>query len=113
MKSWTEANVIAQSGQERSTTLTWSITAGYENATITDPSDPTINIEESVYDSFDLKRIDPINASNTPYSNGWFLKYDTIESVRLYDGSTWVDVAAPSGGWIPEWPIRWLRANGC
>ncbi|MGO1402288.1 MAG: DUF5979 domain-containing protein [Flaviflexus sp.] len=100
VKSWTEANVIAQSGQERSTTLTWSITAGYENATITDPSDPTINIEESVYDSFDLKRIDPINASNTPYSNGWFLKYDTIESVRLYDGSTWVDVAAPSGGWI-------------
>ncbi|AZQ76950.1 hypothetical protein EJ997_05980 [Flaviflexus ciconiae] len=100
VKSWTEANVIAQSGQERSTTLSWSLTAGYENATITDPSDPTINIEESVYDSFDLKRIDPINASNTPYSNGWFLKYDTIESVRLYDGSTWVEVAAPSGGWI-------------
>ena len=44
--------------------------------------------------------LQPIAASSTPYSNGWWLKYDTVTEVALFNGTTWAVVLAPAGTWM-------------
>ena len=103
-KRWNQSQVIAQSGQTRSTTLDWRVSDGYEQVAITDaattaalgdPSDPV----DTVYDAFNLTGINAIGADSEPFSNGWHLRYDLITDVQLFTGA-WVSVAAPAGGWI-------------
>src|SRR5690606_25801330 len=98
-KDWNDLSVAAQSGQLRQTPLGWFVTEGYSSVTITDTGDGTA-LEDSVFDAFDLERIAPINANTTPFTQGWYLKYDTIERIELFDGTTWNTVPEPVGGWI-------------
>ncbi|WP_291379568.1 hypothetical protein [Demequina sp.] len=82
-KAWSQITVPAQSGAERSTSLTWSVgesntqVAITDSAGLTDPDAP----EDTVFEAFDLLSLDPIAASDTPFTNGWYMKYDTVESV--------------------------------
>lgn len=98
-KDWSDTTVAAQSGQLRQTPLAWSVIEGYSSVTITDTGDGT-SLADSVFDAFDLERIAPINANTTPFTQGWYLKYDTIDRIELFDGTTWNTVPEPAGGWI-------------
>ncbi|MGM7680249.1 DUF5979 domain-containing protein [Microbacterium sp. A94] len=104
-KHWDQPTVAAQSGQTRSTTLSWRVGTGYEEVVITDSAPATElgapqNPAETVFDSFNLTRVNVINASNQPYTNGWYLRYDVITAVELYIDGAWVAMPAPAAGWI-------------
>lgn len=108
-KHWSEATVSAQSGQLRGTTLSWRVDQGYGRVVITDPApakgafDPASApgaVSGTVYDAFDLVRINAIPASATPFSNGWYMKYDVVDAVELYIAGAWQTVPAPAAGWI-------------
>ncbi|GAA1857114.1 DUF5979 domain-containing protein [Microbacterium koreense] len=81
-------SVIARSGDTIPSVLRWS-TGGYsgiESMTITDIAAPeTTAIADSVYDAFDLVRVQPITSTTDP-----LIVFDAVESVKLYDGSGWV-----------------------
>ena len=98
-KAWSDSFVPAQSDAQRSTALSWSVGDGYRSVTITDPTNAATPAT-SVFDAFDLKSIAAIAVSSTPFSNGWYLKYDTVDSVQIYSGGAWVTVPAPGGGWV-------------
>jgi len=99
-KKWNIVTVPAQSGAQRLTTLSWSVNQAYQQVAITDPENPA-DPQNSAFEAFDLKSINSIAASNTPFTNGWYLKYDTIDSIELYDAvNGWVTVTAPVGGWV-------------
>jgi hypothetical protein len=100
-KTWVEAAVDAQSGDRATTHLDWSVSRGHSPVVITDGVDPaTTPVVDTVFDAFDLVRISPVAAGSTPYSSGWFLRYDTVTQVALYDGSGWTVVPAPGGSWM-------------
>ncbi|GAA4843647.1 hypothetical protein GCM10023221_22280 [Luteimicrobium xylanilyticum] len=90
-KTWDDpANVPERSGDERGATLHWS-TGGFSNldsVVVSDVADPTQPIQDSVFDAFDLVRIDPITAADDPH-----LKYDKVTSVELYVDGAWVEAA--------------------
>ncbi|WEK60706.1 MAG: DUF5979 domain-containing protein [Candidatus Microbacterium colombiense] len=108
-KRWSEPTVSAQSGQLRGTTLSWRVDPGFGRISITDPApavdafDPSSApgaVAGTVYDAFDLVRIDAIPANSTPFSNGWYMRYDIVDAVELFVGGAWQTVIAPAGGWI-------------
>jgi fimbrial isopeptide formation D2 family protein len=101
-KRWSAADVPAQSGLMRSTDLGWRVRDGFATVAIADPAqDPAATpVSETVFDAFDLVRIEPVAASSTPYSNGWFLRYDSVTAVELFVGGEWQAVPAPNGGWV-------------
>ncbi|PRA80651.1 DUF5979 domain-containing protein [Microbacterium sp. MYb66] len=108
-KRWSEPTVSAQSGQLRGTTLSWSVGEGYGSVVISDPAtsgdafDPASApgaIAGSVFDAFDLVRINAIPADPEPFSNGWYMRYDNVDAVELYLGGTWQTIPAPPEGWI-------------
>ena len=108
-KRWSEPTVSAQSGQLRGTRLSWQVGEGYGRVAISDPASSTQAFDPSsapgavagtVFDAFDLVRIDPIAADDEPFSNGWYLKYDTVDSVQLFILGSWQIVPAPAGGWV-------------
>ncbi|WAA65356.1 DUF5979 domain-containing protein [Microbacterium oxydans] len=108
-KRWSEPTVSAQSGQLRGTTLSWRVDEGYGRVAITDPApaadafDPASApgaVAGTVYDAFDLARIDAIPANSAPFSNGWYMQYDVVDAVELYRGGAWQTVTEPPGGWI-------------
>lgn len=97
-KAWDLDVVEARSQAQVGAQLSWS-TAGYTGlakVTITDSQDPGLGtLPDSVYDSWDLLRIDPITAADDPV-----LTYDEITKIELFQlpaGSTdptagsWVD----------------------
>lgn len=91
-KEWVDpvpAVVIARSGEQATARLHWS-TGGYSNLdqvvvadTATPPADDAA-IAASVFQAFDLVRIQPITA------DPW-LQYDQVVAVQLWNGSAWVD----------------------
>ncbi|TDE98814.1 DUF11 domain-containing protein [Occultella glacieicola] len=98
-KAWNQPSVPAQTSEQRSTTLSWSVGSGYEGVQISDPTNPDAPAD-SVFEAFDLVRVEGIGADADPYSNGWHLRYDLITAVELYSGGAWVEASAPAGGWI-------------
>jgi len=96
-KAWTTDVVTALTDATASTTLTWGIQPGHDSVTLTD--DPSGSVGESVFDAFNLTGLQPVGTSTVPYTNGWYLTYDTVAAVELYDGSAWVPVSAPDGSW--------------
>ncbi|MBM7516218.1 DUF5979 domain-containing protein [Nocardioides nitrophenolicus] len=99
-KTWVEAAVDAQSSERATTHLDWSVGTGHTPVIITDGVAPaTTPVADTVYDAFDLVRIEPVAASTTPYTSGWYLRYDTVTRVELYDGTGWTVVPAPGGSW--------------
>ncbi|WP_420113345.1 DUF5979 domain-containing protein, partial [Pseudactinotalea sp.] len=113
-KEWNEPFVDSQSSQERSTTLSWSVAEGFESVTITDPAEAedASNPEDTVFQAFDLVAVDPITASSEPFSNGWWLRYDTITALQLYDGDAWVTVTEPLGGWLANGAFVGYQLSG-
>src|SRR5699024_1052624 len=102
-KQWSDPTVAAQSSQQRDTSLSWKVAAGFETVQITDPSDATADGEDTVFDAFNLVGIDAIGGSgestDAPFTNAWYLKYDTVSSVELYIHGSWTPVIAPGGSW--------------
>lgn len=84
-----DATVIARSGDTIPSTLSWS-TGGYsglQRVWITDVPNPgSVDVADTVYDAFDVIRVEPITAAQDP-----FLTYDQVAAVRLFNGSRWVD----------------------
>lgn len=102
-KSWDEVAVSSQSADRAGTDLRWSVSEGFSSVTVTDMAgSPVADVAETVFDAFDLVAVDPIAASNDPFSNGWYLKYDSVTQVELYDSGAdaWVTVPAPAGSWM-------------
>ncbi|WP_408896450.1 DUF5979 domain-containing protein [Nocardioides sp. R1-1] len=101
-KTWAESAVDAQSSDRATTHLDWNVGRGLSPVAISDAaSDPASTaVAETVYDAFDLVRVQPVASSATPYATGWYLRYDTVTEVALYDGTGWVPVPAPGGSWM-------------
>ena len=103
-KGWDRLTVASQSDQQASTRLTWSVDAGLSPVQILDTAaDPaTTPVRTTVFDAFDLVAVQPIAASDEPYSNGWWLKYDTVTQVALFNAVTnqWDPVSPPGGTWM-------------
>ncbi|WP_183407847.1 DUF5979 domain-containing protein [Nocardioides marmoriginsengisoli] len=101
-KAWDRIAVSSQSGEQAGTTLTWDVTAGFGSVLISDAAtDPaTADVAGTVFDAFDLLRVGHADASDEPYSKGWYLKYDTVTKVELFRGGGWQEVAAPGGSWM-------------
>ena len=102
-KTWIPPTVTAQSGQQATTRLAWRAAEGASSVAITDPAGST-DPAYTVFDAFDLVRIPAVASTATPFSNGWYLRYDTVTDVQLLlpDGAgarTWQSVTAPAGGW--------------
>lgn len=99
-KRWTRDFLDAQSGQRADTTLRWNVSSGFAPVTITDPATDAGTPSSTAYDAFDLVSVAAIAPSSDPYSNGWYLKYDTVTAVELFFDGTWHTVAAPGGSWM-------------
>ncbi|MEQ6902105.1 DUF5979 domain-containing protein [Nocardioides sp. YIM 152588] len=101
-KSW-DNDVVSQSSQTAGSRLDWNVGPGLDPVTITDMADdPPGDVAGSVFDAFNLTSIDPIAGSDDPFSNGWWLQYDTVTTVELYNADTgaWEEVPAPGGTWM-------------
>lgn len=98
-KAWDKPSVASQSGATATTHLNWRVLGGIQQATITDPNANQADTANTVFDAFNLTQISPVALSNTPYTNGWYLKYDTIQAIKLYYNGTWNTVTAPGGSW--------------
>ncbi|WEV63967.1 DUF5979 domain-containing protein [Bifidobacterium sp. ESL0732] len=86
--------------------LKWGIDSDMTSVTLKQSGDVTDYADAGAHndqwnDVFNLVSINPIAVSDTPYTNGWYLKYDKITQVRVYHASTslWQVVAAPDGSW--------------
>lgn len=81
-------SVIARSGDTIPSTLRWS-TGGYSNlerVEVTDIAAPeTTALTASLYNAFDLTRIQPITTATDP-----LIAYDAVQAVQLYNGTGWV-----------------------
>lgn len=80
-KSWDKDLLNARSQEQSGATISWS-TGGFTGigrVQITDPNDFDQALPDSVFDTFDLVRIDPITAALDP-----LLTYDQIIDVRLF-----------------------------
>ncbi|ANJ28317.1 hypothetical protein ATC03_18010 [Agromyces aureus] len=84
-------SVIARSGDTIPSTQYWS-TGGFSNlerVELTDVADPEgTAIADSVYDAFNLTRVQPITTANDP-----LIAFDEVTAVLLWDGSAWTPAA--------------------
>ncbi|GAA3636879.1 DUF5979 domain-containing protein [Microlunatus ginsengisoli] len=94
-KSWDDPAAVGErTQQEKGATIAWSTdgATGIDRMVISDtpdtPPPSQADLPSSVYDSFDLVRIDPISATDDPR-----LKYDQVLSVELFSASQgrWID----------------------
>ncbi|WP_133161178.1 DUF5979 domain-containing protein [Microterricola pindariensis] len=92
-KRWLSDEVYAFSDEQRTARLSWS-TEGLPFTTVTVVDDPTPgaafgNIQASVYDAFDLAKIEPITPALDP-----LIAYDKVERVELFNDAsdTWDDI---------------------
>ncbi|MET0812316.1 MAG: hypothetical protein ABWY03_04625, partial [Microbacterium sp.] len=85
-------SVIARSGDTIPSVLNWS-TGGFSNlqrVEITDVSAPEATpIAQSVFDGFDLTRVEPITPATDP-----LIAFDQVTQVLLYNGTSWVKASA-------------------
>lgn len=82
-------SVIARSGDTIPSTFFWSTGgySGFETVEITDVADPEgTAVDDSVYDAFNLVRVEPITPELDPY-----MTYDQVTDVLLWDGAGWTD----------------------
>ncbi|MDF7665897.1 DUF5979 domain-containing protein [Bifidobacterium sp. ESL0745] len=98
------------SGKKVTSHLKWGIDGDMTSVTLKQSGDVSDYADAGAHndmwnDVFDLLSINPIAASDTPYTNGWYLKYDKITQVRVYRAGatwstgTWSVVPAPGGNW--------------
>lgn len=88
--------INSQSGEQAGTRLGWGVlSTGYSSVTITDSATDAAQPENTVFQAFDLDRIQPISFTADP-----LLRWDTVSSVELYYNGAWNTVAAPGGSWM-------------
>lgn len=106
-KAWDKDILNARSQQQSGATISWS-TAGFTGigrAQATDVADPTgTALPDSVFDEFDLVRIDPITLDNNPQTGDPWLTYDQVQSLELYE--------LPVGGTDPA-AGQWVTVGPC
>ncbi|MER7604460.1 DUF5979 domain-containing protein [Nocardioides sp. NPDC127503] len=90
-KAWDDPKVVGErTGEEAGATLAWS-TSGASNIDqmyVSDvPAPSAETLPDTVFDPFDLVRIDPITAESDPH-----LTYDRVARVELY--------SLAAGGWV-------------
>ncbi|MET0736559.1 MAG: DUF5979 domain-containing protein [Microbacterium sp.] len=86
------ATTTAQTDAESSLRITWGTNLfPFDSMTITDPATDPANVAGSVYDAFDLVRIQPITTATDP-----LMTFDAVSSVALYSSTTggWVDITS-------------------
>jgi uncharacterized repeat protein (TIGR01451 family) len=93
-KAWVPVSgtttVSSQSGQTRTARLSWGVeVSGYPQAQITDSADPTAPVAGTVFQAFDLSRIEAITNANDA-----LIKYDKVTNVELYLNGVWTSVFA-------------------
>lgn len=93
-KSWRDVSgtVSSQSGQLRTADIRWgSEVSGYTEAAITDPADPTDPVATTVFQAFDLYRLEAITDATDP-----LVKYDQVADVELYSDTAdgWVSIVS-------------------
>ncbi len=91
-KSWRDVagTVSSQSGQLRTTDIRWGTeVSGYDVATVTDPADPTDPVASTVFQAFDLYRLEAITNSTDA-----LIAYDQVTDVELYSDAAdaWVSI---------------------
>lgn len=91
-KSWRDAGgtVSSQSGQLRTVDIDWGTEiSGYDVATVADPADPTQPVATTVFQAFDLFRIEAITGSTDP-----LIQYDQVTDVELFSDAAddWVSI---------------------
>jgi uncharacterized repeat protein (TIGR01451 family) len=91
-KDWRDptAAVNAQSGESRTVDLEWRVESrGYSEVVVSDPADVTDPVATTVFQVFDLARIQPITPSTDP-----FIRYDRIDDIELYSDAAddWVSI---------------------
>ncbi|WP_395638872.1 DUF5979 domain-containing protein [Pseudolysinimonas sp.] len=91
-KSWTDVSgtVSSQSGQLRTADIRWGVeVSGYDVATVTDPADPTAAVSTTVFQAFDLYRLEAITDATDP-----LVTYDQVTDIELYSDTTdsWVSI---------------------
>lgn len=85
-------SVIARSGDTIPSTVNWSTGgfSGMDHVDILDVAGPAQTpVADSVYDAFDLTRVEPITTATDP-----LIAYDAVRSVELWNGTAWVGAAA-------------------
>jgi len=98
-KQWDRGSVDAQSGQEPHTVLNWRVSPGFTSVSIADPGAVPASPADTVFDAFDLRALSPVASSNTPFSNGWYLTYDTVSEVWLFQDGAWQLIEPADGSW--------------
>ena len=96
-KAWDRDLLNARSQTQVGATISWS-TQGYtglESGFISDSANPPgTALPSSVYDVFDLVRIDPITPADDPH-----LTYDQMSKVELFRLAPAAPTRAPAPGW--------------
>lgn len=100
-KKWGQDWVLSLTGMSRNTTITWNVDSGHNQVVVSDPGSSIGPVSQSVFNAFNLTGISGLAVNNTPYTNGWYLKWDRISQVELYNSNTgaWEVVPAPEGSW--------------
>lgn len=83
--------VIARSGDTIPSVLRWGTNgfSGIDEMRIADVADPAgTPLDRSVYDAFDLVRVQPITPASDP-----LIAYDQVSRVEVWNGSGWVRAA--------------------
>lgn len=91
-KSWVPVSgsttVASQSGQTRTARLSWGVeVSGFPVAQVSDPDDPTAPVAQTVFQAFDLSRIEAITTSTDP-----LIAYDQVTDVELYVAGAWTSI---------------------
>lgn len=95
-KSWDGTKVLqAQSGSTTGVTLGWGTqSTGVGSMIIQDPAAPS-PLSASVFQAFDLTRIDAITPTATSGATlDPLIRWDAVSKVELYDGTSWNDITS-------------------
>lgn len=91
-KSWRDASgsVSTQSGQLRTADIRWGVeTSGSATASLADPADASAPVATTMFQVFDLWRIEAITSATDP-----LMTYDQVADVELYSDAAddWVSI---------------------
>lgn len=95
-KAWDGTKVLqAQSKTTTGVTLGWGTqTSGITSMTIQDPAAES-PLSGSVFQAFDLVRIDAITPTSTAGATyDPLIRWDAVSKVELFDGASWVDITS-------------------
>ena len=96
----------AQSVARAWTQLQWRVGGDYANVVLQDHGDITApgQVIGTVYDAFNLVGLEAIGNRGTIGTNGWYLRWDKITAIEIWNGSAWTAPSLcplpPSGNFV-------------